>query len=135
MKKLIITSTEIREEIKKVLNTDFIVITDINWDELTICELESFLKKYEPPEYRKNVFECEEISMDFLIEKRKHDAKSGKKRNVPIGLLFVNRYRGEPSNHYLNFCFINGKIYFIEPQNKKYWEASSNAENVIFAFI
>lgn len=130
-----ILSSQIRNALKETWpKLQFINITDREWIAPSLEEFVDYLNEYQIPGFINNVFECEEYSMDFVINHRKNvESVSGQMFNWAMGRVFATGFEDVKENHWRNICFTrdNGLV-LGEPQNRQYKIPNKKLDNVVF---
>jgi hypothetical protein len=90
--------------------------------------------------YVQHLFECEEfaLALMFTIRRRRADlALAGRLsreqwRNLPLGRVVGNRFRGKKIDHWINICLTQEGLYLIEPQTREMWRPVEVEDEIYF---
>lgn len=131
-----ITSTKLREELKKVCpKLKFIVLTDPQWHSITLQDFLLEKQSQQIIDFADNVFGCEEYAMKFVVDYRIEERIKLRSLNAPLGFVHGTKYKGKEINHSWNIVYTEDKGFVcFEPQlNNDYWIASNKTDNIYFA--
>jgi hypothetical protein len=139
---MIITSDKIREELRKIWpDLNFIVLSDSKWNSPSLQDAQSWSKRIYKPKFIKNLFECEELALYFMITQRAIAAKEyiegiSSQYNCSLGVAFGNKYHGKQLDHVVNIWLIENKgLMFMDYQTGEFWIPNSVNDNVYFVMM
>lgn len=147
---MIIKSSEVRKSIRSIWpKLRFMVLSDEEWwlpeiDEVRLAINEVAVDRLT---YMVNLFECEEFALSLVVAIRGHRADLAVRndlpaknqliqlRNWPLGIVVGKRFRGEDTNHWINFILTKQGQYLIEPQTGEMWQPMPSNDDIYFLFM
>lgn len=96
------------------------------------------VNKYYDPRYIPNLWECEEISMAFVVDVRRGRLNSLEhipvklRKNLAIGEALGTKWEGVRKFHQANIFISSNSIFLLDMQTRKIWKASKNFDDIFF---
>lgn len=133
-----IGTNEIRNQIHAIWpDLEFIILTDPEWQGMTLSEFREWDLLIPRPDFVKNKFECEEFSGHFVFCQREMDSIINQDGlNIPIGFVWGRKFQIINRSHYccIGFTSDAGPI-LLERQNGKMWIPDKDKDDVQFLFM
>lgn len=118
-------------------------VTDKEFLIIEVSDIRRLIEKYRDPlnRYVPNLWECEEISLAFMIDVRRGRLNSLEhlrvedRKNLALGIAAGLKWKGKEKNHQANIFFSKKGIYLFDIQTQEIWKANPKHDDIFFVEV